>query len=284
MTDERVWLVGHKGNQHGPFTDAEVRADVAAGKYTADALVWRDGWANWQPIFSVFPLGNTTPPPFPPQRAGGSAVPPIPQAVHAAAPPSNSPVTGKKRRGCFIGCGTLLALVVVIGIISALNSDDTPTRAKTTAGSSAPATAPGTNSTPAGNTSFKIGEAIKLGDFIVTVNRAESSFGNQMFQPTAGQEWINLNVTIENRDNTDVMVSSLGQMFIRDGQGNSYQVTPTEKTMENPAFSLDGTILANSKRTGWVGFAVNRGATGLVFQFNSSMFGMGGNIQVGLGR
>jgi hypothetical protein len=72
-------------------------------------------------------------------------------------------------------------------------------------------------------------------------------------------------------------------MFIRDNEGNSYQIAVTNKYLENPGFGLDGTILAKSKRTGWVGFEIKKNAKGLQFQYNGSLFG-GGNILVDLGR
>lgn len=62
-------------------------------------------------------------------------------------------------------------------------------------------------------------------------------------------------------------------MFLRDGDGNSYQVAVTNKVMENPGFGLDGTIIAKSKRTGWVGFEVKNESKNLQFQYNGSMFG-----------
>jgi hypothetical protein len=72
-------------------------------------------------------------------------------------------------------------------------------------------------------------------------------------------------------------------MFIRDEEKNSYQVTVTNKALENPGLGLDGAVIAQSKRTGWVGFEIKKGATGLQFQYNGSMFG-GGSALVVLGR
>jgi hypothetical protein len=130
---------------------------------------------------------------------------------------------------------------------------------------------------------FKVGDQIKMGSSIVTVNKVEFSQGGQYSKPSEGNEWINLNITIENTGSSGQGVSTLGQMFVRDGDKNSYQVSVTNKAMENPGFGLDGQILANSKRTGWVGFEIPKGAKGLQFQYNGSMFG-GGNILVNLGR
>lgn len=117
----------------------------------------------------------------------------------------------------------------------------------------------------------------------MTVNKVEYSQGGQYTKPADGNEWVNLNVTIENTGSSQQYVTTLGQMYIRDGEKNSYQVAVTNKAMENPGFGLDGTVIAQSKRTGWVGFEIKKGATRLQFQYNGSMFG-GKSALVDLGR
>ncbi len=128
-----------------------------------------------------------------------------------------------------------------------------------------------------------VGEGIPLGKSVITVNEVQFSKGGQFSKPNIGNEWVNLNITIENKNTSQQYVTTLGQMFVRDLAGNSYQVAVTDKVMESPNNSLDGAIIANSKRTGWVGFEIPTGSTGLQFQYNGSMFG-GGNVLVDLGR
>jgi hypothetical protein len=139
------------------------------------------------------------------------------------------------------------------------------------------------DSTSQQSATFKVGDNIKLGNSIVTVNSVEYSQGGQYSKPAEGNEWINLNITVENTGSSQQYLTTLGQMFIRDADKNSYQVSVTNKSMENPGFGLDGAIIAQSKRTGWVGFEIKKGATGLQFQYNGSMFG-GGSALVDLGR
>jgi hypothetical protein len=130
-------------------------------------------------------------------------------------------------------------------------------------------------------TTYKVGESIKLKKSIITVNEFSFSQGGQFSKPTEGNQWVELNLTIENTDSAQQFVTTLGQMFVRDAEGNSYQVAVTEKAMSNPNNRLDGAIIANSKRTGWVGFEVPKDVTGLQFQYNGSMWG-GGTILVNL--
>lgn len=130
---------------------------------------------------------------------------------------------------------------------------------------------------------YKVGESIKLGGAILTVNEAKKSTGGQYSKPQPGNEWVNLNITIENTEDSEQYLTTLGQMFLRDGEGNSYQVAVTDKVMESVNNNLDGTIIAKSKRTGWVGFEVKKDAGNLQFQYNGSMWG-GGNILVDLAK
>jgi len=130
---------------------------------------------------------------------------------------------------------------------------------------------------------YKVGDQVKLGDAILTVNQVELSSGGQFAKPAAGNQWINLNITIENDGTSQKYITTLGQMFLMDKDNNSYQVTPTDRVLENPSASLDGSIVAKTKRTGWVGFEIKKGQTGLKFQYNGSMFG-GGSIVIDLGR
>jgi hypothetical protein len=130
---------------------------------------------------------------------------------------------------------------------------------------------------------YKVGDQVQLKNSVITVNSVEFSQGGQFTKPNEGNEWINLNITIQNNSSSQQYVTTLGQMFVRDASGNSYQVAVTNKTMENINSSLDGAVIANSKRTGWVGFEIPKGSTGLQFQYNGSMWG-GGTIIVDLGR
>jgi hypothetical protein len=174
----------------------------------------------------------------------------------------------------WVWVGGLLVLFIVIG---ASGSSNTPQKV----GSNGDVSAATTKTDE--QTTYKVGDQIKLGSSVITVNSVSVSHGGQFSKPQSGNEWVNVNLTIQNTGSSQQYVTTLGQMFVRDAQGNSYQVAVTDKVMENPNNSLDGAVIANSKRTGWVGFEVPQGATGLQFQYNGSMFG-GGTVVVDLGK
>jgi len=173
-----------------------------------------------------------------------------------------------------------LAVLVLLFIIGA-NSKTTPQKVGQNGSVVATTNQPASdNSAPQ---TFKVGDQIQLGSSVVTVNKEQVSQGGEFMHPSAGDEYIELNMTIDNTSNSSQYVTTLGQMFVRDAQGNSYQVTPTDMMIQNPSSGLDGTVIANSKRTGWVGFEVPAGDKGLQFQYDGSIFG-GGTVLVNLGQ
>jgi hypothetical protein len=127
---------------------------------------------------------------------------------------------------------------------------------------------------------YKVGDKVRIGTIIIAVNKVEESYGNQFFHPARGYKWINVNLTLENTGEKDQWITTLGQMFIRDNENNSYQVAVTDKVTENPTFNLDGTLLAKSKRSGWVGFEVKEESKGLKLEYKESMLGLSGEGKV----
>jgi len=175
-----------------------------------------------------------------------------------------------------IGGGIIILIIVVAAIVGA-GSTNEPEKVGEASEQKA------SNETADESKVYKVGDQVKLGNAIVTVNKVEFSNGGEFLKPAEGNEWIDLNITVENTGSSEQYLTTLGQMFIRDGAGNSYQIASTSKSTENINQMLDGTIIAKSKRTGWVGFEIKKGATGLQFQYNDSMWGSG-KIIVDLGR
>ncbi|WP_369371323.1 SPFH domain-containing protein [Promicromonospora sp. Populi] len=62
------WYLGNGGAQIGPFDDAALAGQVAAGTLTPGTLIWRAGMAGWEPASSVPDVAKhlgATPPPLP---------------------------------------------------------------------------------------------------------------------------------------------------------------------------------------------------------------------------
>ncbi len=67
------WYVAVDGKSIGPFSTAQVLSGLASGQYTAATLVWRDGFADWQPIGEVGELRNVEATIAPPPVSGQEA-------------------------------------------------------------------------------------------------------------------------------------------------------------------------------------------------------------------
>lgn len=176
----------------------------------------------------------------------------------------------------------MILVFIILGIIGSAGSDKGQKVSNSSSGSTkTDVSASQATTTSSDNQTYKVGDSIKLGGAVVTVNKMETSNGGQFSKPQTGNQWVNLNVTIENTEANQQFVTTMGQMFLRDGDGNSYQVAVTDRMMESVNNSLDGAIIAKSKKTGWVGFEVKKDAKNLQFQYNGSMWG-GNNITVNL--
>ncbi|KFN43214.1 hypothetical protein N789_11670 [Arenimonas oryziterrae DSM 21050 = YC6267] len=95
------------GQQRGPVDAATLRDAYRRGDVAADALVWREGMAQWAPLSQVaaeLGLVINTPPPLP----GG--LPPMSPAAQAAA---YMPVATQKKSG-LSGCWII---AIVLGVV-----------------------------------------------------------------------------------------------------------------------------------------------------------------------
>ncbi len=75
MSDERNWFAAVKGNQQGPYTEAEVLEKIRQGALGREAHVYREGMGDWAPIGrrSEFAAAFRAAPTPPPPPAGGGA-------------------------------------------------------------------------------------------------------------------------------------------------------------------------------------------------------------------
>ena len=62
------WFVAVDGKSLGPFTTQQILSGLAAGQYNEATMVWRDGFADWQPAGRVQELqpgqATSAPPPY----------------------------------------------------------------------------------------------------------------------------------------------------------------------------------------------------------------------------
>lgn len=106
-----VWYVRPPtGGQFGPATADIMRNWIAEGRVSADTLVWREGWRDWQEASEVFPQ-------FGAGRAAISTGPMIGTNPGAAAKPARRPARRQSSKGTQIALLTGLILVVVVLLV-----------------------------------------------------------------------------------------------------------------------------------------------------------------------
>jgi uncharacterized RDD family membrane protein YckC len=52
------YFIGKNGKQLGPFTEDQVRTQLAAGLFTYTDLGWHEGLADWKPLSALFPAAD----------------------------------------------------------------------------------------------------------------------------------------------------------------------------------------------------------------------------------
>jgi hypothetical protein len=112
---DSVWYVRPpSGGQFGPAPSNVMRGWLQEGRISADSLVWREGWRDWQEAIGVFPqlrgddmalLNAVIASPMPAMPAVGS---PIAAAAH------HRPTPRQRSKATQVGVVVLLAVVVLV--------------------------------------------------------------------------------------------------------------------------------------------------------------------------
>lgn len=103
---DRSWFFASRGQQQGPYPEAQLREFIANGKVTAETLVWTEGMANWQRAGDIPGLLAGVPPASPhsgvPLATGGA---PGRQSLWA-----DFSIWALLGRGLVLSIGTLLVI------------------------------------------------------------------------------------------------------------------------------------------------------------------------------
>jgi uncharacterized protein DUF4339 len=68
------WYLSRNGQQHGPFSDADVANFARLGQLQGNDLIWREGFASWRPALTIFPEPLPASAPYPTRRAVAAQV------------------------------------------------------------------------------------------------------------------------------------------------------------------------------------------------------------------
>lgn len=114
----------------------------------------------------------------------------------------------------------------------------------------------GNNNNGTQDQAASIGDMIQYQDLEITLNDAYTSEGGQ-FETPSNDQYLILDLTIENKSDEAENISTLLQMSVQDDEGYTYDVTIFTETKG----SLDGEIGPNREVRGEVAFDVDESST-----------------------
>lgn len=178
----------------------------------------------------------------------------------------------KKGKSIFKRWWFWLIVVVIIGGAAASGSKDEAKKVDNSSSSSQEQVNDNNKSK-----TFKIGDTIEVKDFKVKVNKVSTSNGTEFIQPKKGNEFLKVDVTVENITKETQSVSSVMMFKVvnKDGRAFDQSITDDQKGQ------LDGEVGPGRKISGEYIVEVPKGQKGLELEFDSSLLS-GGQIVVEL--
>jgi hypothetical protein len=110
---------------------------------------------------------------------------------------------------------------------------------------------------------FKVGDQVKVGYWVVTLNSAKTSVGDDLDQPKNGQFLI-LDITFKNTDSATHTISSIIQFQFQDSTGQKYDDQITALQGVTPP---DGDVQAGGQTRGQVVYDVPKSEHAFTFTF-----------------
>ena len=104
------YFIGRQGRQLGPFTDREIRDQLAMGAIGYDDLIWQEGMADWKPVRDLF--SPAAPPPVP--SSGTTGLPSFRSAVTREAQPAGPQLADRGKRLLAKSIDGILGMVLCV--------------------------------------------------------------------------------------------------------------------------------------------------------------------------
>lgn len=174
--------------------------------------------------------------------------------------------------------GFLMFICVAMFLVGCAE-DTTPEKINGDAGGAAESQQGGKGEAQTKTEIFNIGDSVKAGDLVFTVNSTRTDNGNDIFKPAEGSIFYIVDVTIENTGNESEAVSSLMMFNLFDSEGYNYTVTIGPETRGQ----VDGEIMAGRKLRGELVFEIPENAESLELEIDPTLSGSG-KIRVALDK
>jgi len=153
-----------------------------------------------------------------------------------------------------------LGLIVLLGVVvSVASPKETPKLAEGSSSGS------GSSEQKTEQTSFKVGDVIAFDEKKVTVVSVQRSWdtGNQFMKPDAGNEFVKVQVSIENNSKSEAMYNTF-DWKLQDSKG-------VIKDVDATGYGVEG-ALSSGELAGFLVFEVASGDAGLTLRYNASFW------------
>lgn len=173
-------------------------------------------------------------------------------------PPQYSQPRDKSGKGkwILIGAGILVLLIIIIAVASGGKKESPKSQTSTPQASPAQTESKDT---------YAIGETAKDENLAITVYSFTPSSGVEFFQPTAGNQYIVVDLGIDNNGTDTAIISTVMEMSIRTPDGRKYDQAMYFPEPKYP----DGSIQPGGKARGNVAFEVPANTASMEFVFES---------------
>ena len=119
---------------------------------------------------------------------------------------------------------------------------------------------------------YQIGDTLEHQDMRFTPNEVRTSMGDDYTSPDSGNEFVVVDITVENTSNEELSVSTLLQMALKDNQGRTYGTSIAALATLDRGFSQGQPIAPNSERRGEIAFEVEQGLSPLYLMMDFDFF------------
>ena len=170
----------------------------------------------------------------------------------------------KKRKKKHPVLGAILLFIGIFIIIGAFSDSNEPQKVES---SEVPATVAETTVSSA----YTVGDTLEMNNIIVTLNDVSENNGSQFLKPADGNVFVVCELTIENKTNSDLAVSSLMsfECYFDDFSTN---ISLGAMTADSNKRQLDGSVAAGKKINGVIGYEVPVNWKEMEIHFNSDLF------------
>ncbi len=121
--------------------------------------------------------------------------------------------------------------------------------------------------------SYKIGDIIPLGDYVLVVLGWDDVPASEYNQPEAGNRFVAVEALVANNSAEVMSVSTLLQMNLKDDTGQNYDASYMA-TLGLGGSGLDGQLVPGEVLRGYAGFEIPEDVQGFEFAFDASYWGL----------